>query len=191
MARQWKNDFLAELHAAYEAVYVAYEQQTQHLDERQLNWKPNADKWSVAECLQHLIITAEGYLPQVAKQLDDANLRRVKGKEGYQTTFFGKIFLGFLDPESARKLSAPKMFKPEASQYDRQIVTQHLTLLRKIMDCLKEADGYILNRLIIKSPAAWFIRFNMGDYFKIELLHHQRHLIQIKKTIALEEFPKA
>ncbi|NJK84394.1 MAG: DinB family protein, partial [Saprospiraceae bacterium] len=69
MAGQWKNEFLAELHTAYEAIYTKYEQQTKGLNEAQLNWKPNADKWSVAECLQHLIITAEGYLPQVAKQL--------------------------------------------------------------------------------------------------------------------------
>src|SRR5688500_20391303 len=35
------------------------------LTKEQLNWKPSAERWSVAQCFDHLITTNSGYLPIV------------------------------------------------------------------------------------------------------------------------------
>jgi DinB superfamily len=35
------------------------------LTSKQLNWKPAAERWSVAQCFDHLITSNSGYLPIV------------------------------------------------------------------------------------------------------------------------------
>ena len=35
-----------------------------HLNAQQINWKPRADQWSVAQCLEHLITINREYYPQ-------------------------------------------------------------------------------------------------------------------------------
>jgi hypothetical protein len=35
-----------------------------HLNAQQINWKPSADRWSVAQCLEHLITINREYYPQ-------------------------------------------------------------------------------------------------------------------------------
>ena len=34
-----------------------------HLSPSQLNWKPSAERWSVAQCFEHLLTSNKGYLP--------------------------------------------------------------------------------------------------------------------------------
>ena len=31
----------------------------------QLNWKPSAERWSVAQCFDHLLTTNKGYFPPI------------------------------------------------------------------------------------------------------------------------------
>jgi uncharacterized damage-inducible protein DinB len=35
----------------------------QTLSEEQFNWKPNTKSWSIAQCLDHLIVSNEKYFP--------------------------------------------------------------------------------------------------------------------------------
>jgi hypothetical protein len=35
----------------------------------QLNWKPSADRWSVAQCFDHLLTTNKGYIPIIKSVL--------------------------------------------------------------------------------------------------------------------------
>src|ERR1041385_8278576 len=41
------------------------------LSPEQLNWKPTEDLWSVGQCLHHLYVANEVYLPAIANALDD------------------------------------------------------------------------------------------------------------------------
>lgn len=38
-----------------------------NLDLGQLNWKPSAEEWSVAQCFDHLIVTNTDYFPLIKK----------------------------------------------------------------------------------------------------------------------------
>jgi hypothetical protein len=35
----------------------------------QLNWRPSSDRWSVAQCFDHLITTNQGYVPVIENVL--------------------------------------------------------------------------------------------------------------------------
>ena len=38
------------------------------LSEDQINWKPSQEKWSIAECVDHLVVTNKLYLKEFEKQ---------------------------------------------------------------------------------------------------------------------------
>ena len=38
--------------------------------EEQLNWQPAPDSWSVGQCLEHLCITNEAYLPAISQAVN-------------------------------------------------------------------------------------------------------------------------
>jgi len=40
------------------------------LSSAQLNWKPRSDAWSVGQCLEHLRIANEVYLPAISLALE-------------------------------------------------------------------------------------------------------------------------
>src|ERR1044072_7256262 len=71
----------------------------------QLNWKPSPERWSVAQCFDHLLSSNKGYLPIIDSVL-----------AGKKRTFWesmpllpglgGKLLIKVVDPASARKLKA-------------------------------------------------------------------------------------
>ena len=41
------------------------------LSESQINWKPSPENWSIAECVDHLIVTNKLYLKEFEKQFSE------------------------------------------------------------------------------------------------------------------------
>ena len=66
---------LADVRTELEAIAVEADTAFGRLDARQLNWKPEASRWSVAQCLEHLL-TANGQMAEMADQALDGTRRR-------------------------------------------------------------------------------------------------------------------
>lgn len=49
---------------------------------------------------------------------------------------------------------------------------------------MREADGLDLGRLKLSSPAARILRLNAGDAFAALAVHAERHMGQVRRTIA-------
>jgi len=49
--------YLSDLEILTEEIRSAFS----NLDTEQINWKPSPKKWSVAQCLDHLIVTSQSY----------------------------------------------------------------------------------------------------------------------------------
>src|SRR5215470_548483 len=86
------------------------------LNDAQLNWKPSPDKWSIAQCLEHLTAASTGFIPYFVEALTRGRQRfSAASPPAYQPTFMGRWLITHVEPESPRKLRAPKIFKPSAS----------------------------------------------------------------------------
>src|SRR5215213_5081065 len=87
----------------------------------QLNWKPSAERWSVAQCFDHLLTSNRGYFPVFENVL-----------AGKKQTFWesmpvlpglaGKLLIRSLEPSSTRKLKAPKKFQPAQSEISGSVI---------------------------------------------------------------------
>src|SRR5215471_5819568 len=76
------------------------------LTEEQLNWQPAPGSWSVGQCLEHLCITNEAYLPPIYAALKGKTHSQV---EQITPGWLGRWFIrSFVEPSpNTRRVRAP------------------------------------------------------------------------------------
>lgn len=178
-------ELLNEAEAIAHDVQAAFSQ----LNVEQLNWKPNADSWSVAQCLDHLI-TSNGLMLSVFDPV-------ISGTK--QTTFverlpflpglMGRMFVKFVAPQGKQKLKAPPAAAPSSSKLDLQIVTQFVTLQQEIGQKFKAVENLNPDKVVVTSPFVGIITYTLLDACRIIVAHERRHFEQARRVMASEGFP--
>src|SRR5881394_2549811 len=86
------------------------------LNETQLNWKPAPEKWSMAQCFDHLTVSSAGFDQYFIKAIVAGREKQAAASApAYRPTLLGGWLIRQLLPESTRKVPAPKVFRPSAS----------------------------------------------------------------------------
>ena len=90
----------------------------------QLNWKPRPESWSVGQCLEHLCIANEVYLPPIAKALD---ARSPSPVQDITPGWLGRRFIrDYIDPSTQKRPhQAPGKIAP-ASRVDASVLDRFL-----------------------------------------------------------------
>lgn len=159
-----------------------------HLTPSQLNWKPSPDRWSVAQCFDHLITSNNGYFPVIDNVL-----------AGRKRTFWesipvlpglaGKLLIKSLDPASTRKIKAPKRFEPAQSDISASVIDDFADQQSKIVEKMKATEHLDLERIVITSPVASAVTYSLMDAYRIIVVHEQRHFQQAKRVMEETGFP--
>jgi len=160
------------------------------LTTQQLNWKPSPDEWSVAQCLDHLISSNEGFIPIVKKVKQGEHKPSFKERVPVLPRLFGSLVLNAVKPETKRKLKASKPFQPSSSEIGGHIVSQFQAQQKQIAEHMKSTEALDLGKIIITSPVASFVTYSLFDGYRIIVAHDQRHVAQAKRVMSREGFPK-
>src|SRR5215510_3859049 len=159
-----------------------------HLSPSQLNWKPSAERWSVAQCFEHLLTSNKGYLPIIDNVL-----------AGYKWTFWqsmpvlpglmGKLLVKSMDPASTRKVKAPKRFQPAQSDISGSIINDFVDQQAKIVEKMKSTEHLDLEKIVMTSPVAAVVTYSLMDAYRLIVVHEQRHFQQAKRVTEEPGFP--
>lgn len=154
----------------------------------QLNWKPSAERWSVAQCFEHLVTTNNGYFPPIEGVL-----------AGIKPTFWqrmpivpglaGKLLIKSLDPKSTRKIKAPAKFQPAQSDINASVIDDFVDQQSKIVQKMKATEHLDLEKIIITSPVAAAITYSLMDAYRVIVVHERRHFEQAKRVTEEASFP--
>jgi hypothetical protein len=103
-----------------------------NLSPSQLNWKPSAERWSVAQCFDHLLTSNKGYFPVI----DDV----LAGKKAdvWQSMpllpgLAGKLLNQVARSGITRKIKAPKRFQPAQSDINASVINDFIEQQAKIV----------------------------------------------------------
>lgn len=161
-----------------------------HLSNEQLNWKPNPKNWSIAQCIEHLIAANRNYFQIFEEILLGEKKKRMLERVSFLSNFWGKLLIGYSNPESEKKLKAPKIFLPQTSKIDSNIIP-HFTDNQGRLIGFMQATSYLdMRRTYITSPATRFVTYSLHDAYEIILLHERRHLQQALHILNMENFPR-
>jgi hypothetical protein len=155
----------------------------------QLNWKPSAERWSVAQCFEHLVTSNKGFFPRVDGVI-----------AGIKPTFWqrmpvipglaGKLLIKSLDPKSTRKIKAPKKFQPAQSDISASVLYDFVGQQAKIVEKMKATEHLDLDKIIITSPVAAAITYSMMDAYRVIVVHERRHFEQARRVTEEAAFPR-
>jgi len=152
------------------------------LNEDQLNKKSSPDKWSIGECIDHLVVSHEQYLYKIRKVYIE-KLPSGKDLIQYKHSLFGKLLINAVAPETKRKVKTFKVFNPDHKLIKASVVDDYHRSLNELIDIAGKFEGYDLNKIRISSPISSFIRLNIGDAFMIHLNHDRHHINQANKVL--------
>ena len=160
------------------------------LSAEQLNWKPAPDKWSIAECLNHLIVSDTCYLPVF--MLIGNNKYRMSWWERHSwlSGFWGKALVKQLSETPKRKLKTPKTFRPQLSNIDGDIILEYNSHLDRFLIQIEKLKPADLDKTILTSPANRFITYDLRHCLQFLMQHEHRHINQAIKLKKLENFPR-
>ena len=161
-----------------------------NLSSAQLNWKPSQEKWSIAQCLDHLIVSNSTYYPQLNEVISRAHKNSFYQNLKFVSQFFGNYLIKETGPVVAKPMKSPPAFVPSQSEITASIVSdfeKHQNEFSQLVQQLSKVD---LNSTVISSPALGIITYNLTDLLTILMGHEQRHLNQAKNVLNHSSFPQ-
>jgi len=155
----------------------------------QLNWKPSAERWSVAQCFEHLLASNKGYLPIV-----ESVLARKKPTFWERMPVIpglvGGLLIKSLDPATTRKMKAPKSFEPVQSDIRPSVIDDFVAQQDAIVEKMKATEHLDLEKIVITSPALAVVTYSLIDAYRIIVVHEHRHFQQAKRVTEEAGFPQ-
>jgi hypothetical protein len=154
----------------------------------QLNWKPSAERWSVAQCFDHLITTNKQYFPTIDEVLAGRK-RTLWQRMPMLPGLGGKLLMKFVDPASARKVKAPQRFQPAQSDVAPTIVSDFVEHQTTLVERMKSTEHLDLEDMVISSPVTSVMTYSLMDAYRILVLHETRHFKQAERVTEEPSFP--
>ncbi len=159
------------------------------LTPEQLNWKPAADAWSVAQCLEHLIVTNEKEFPAIERALREDYRNPFWSRMPFLPKLFGRLTIGLFGPENARKYKAPKSFRPSRSRIGGTIVEDFAAHQAKLVRLFEQSARLDPEKTKVVSPVTDFVTYSLLDCCRILVGHERRHFRQAERVTKTAGFP--
>lgn len=186
--RSLESPELRALREKYEAAVPRVRALVDGLTDESLLWRPDADAWSIAQCIAHLNVTAEHFVPAFRTAIARGRDRTANTETKHG--FLGRLFLGWLKPGGTKKFKAPGLFDPSPDLDPAQLQPEFERAQEEYVDCLHRADGLDLSRIRVTSPAVRFVRLPLGTWFAAHADHQLRHIEQAERVREHPSFPR-
>ncbi len=161
------------------------------LTETQFTWQPVQGIWSIAQCIEHMNVTARLYLPVLDKAIAEAIRRGLYAEGPFAYNWIGRFVVRVMEPPARLKLTAPKIFQPPPERTRQEIMAAFRAYQVQFIDRLRQANGLDLSRARVQSPASRWIRLPLGSGFALMTAHERRHLWQAERVTTAPGFPGA
>lgn len=142
-----------------------------------------ADRWSVAECVAHLILTGKAYIPLLERAIDEGRERGRGARRRYRRDPMGWLLWRTMGPPVRFRVRTSAPFIPTATAPATELVGEFERLQAAQIACVEAADGLRLERLWIQSPFNPRGKYNLYAALSILPRHQHRHLWQAEEVL--------
>lgn len=184
------NEELPQLIAEAKAIADDAQKTFGHLSVQQLNWKPAADQWSVAQCFAHLILINADYFPIIESILRGDRTASWRERLPILPRLFGAMVLNAVQPDAPRKFKAISKAQPSSSAIEGNILDRFRSHQQDVIEHMKMTNGLNLRSVIITSPVASIATYSLLDAYRILVAHERRHMAQATRVMQAAGFPE-
>ena len=148
----------------------------------ELNKRLTNESWSVLECLEHLNLYGNFYLPEIKNRIETSSTKTTaEFKSGWLGNYFAQ---SMLPKEKLNKMKAFKSMNPIHSSLSKNTVTVFIDQQKQLLDLLNAARLVNLNKVKTSISITTLIKLKLGDTFRFLIYHNKRHVVQAKKVLA-------
>ena len=165
-----------------------YVEAFEHLSPEALNWKPQANKWSVGQCIDHVIVTNLTYFPIIEQTTNKTYRHTFWQKVPFIPTIMGNMLFKTIAPtHTTNKVKTFPIFEPTTSQIAADILHQFQIHQEKLSELFAQTNGLSYDKIIVSSPVNKYIIYSLEMAINIIVAHEKRHFWQAKNTLAMYE----
>ena len=171
---------IAELKARTE-VLIKETEALKECSTKQLNNKSSAESWSALECIEHLNLYGDYYIPEIAERIKTSTF---SSDRIFKSGIIGNYFTKSMLPK--KKLNKMKTFKdknPIGSSLSISTLDRFISQQTEFLELLDQSKSVSLNRTKTAISISRFIKLKLGDTFRFIVAHNERHLVQAKAAI--------
>ncbi len=169
------HDLLEEL-IEFTREHLNQAEQLRELPLEALNSKADPESWSALECLEHLNLYGDYYLPEMEKRIRES---RYPADTQFSSGLLGNYFaLSMLPKEKLNKMKTFKDKNPNGSRLDKSVIDRFVRQQNQMLELLQKSRAVSLNRTRTSISISNFIRLKLGDTFRFVIYHNRRHMLQ-------------
>lgn len=149
--------------------------------EEALHYKSNPNTWSILECIEHLNLYGDFYLPEIANRMaKSSSLPAVNFNAGLLGDYFAK---SMLPKEKPNKMKTFNDKNPNGLSLNKSSIDRFLSQQKTLLELLHRAEAVNLNKIKTAISISKFIKLRLGDTLRVVVYHNQRHLVQANNVL--------
>ena len=158
--------------------------QLKELTFEQLNYKKSATEWSVLECIEHLNLYGDFYLPEIERQIlaQENKSQSTVFKSGLMGNYFANLIK--VKDGKVKKMKSPKDKNPSNSLLTMTTLDRFLKQQERLKLLLIQAKNIDLTKTKTAISLTPLIRLRLGDTFRFFIYHIERHVLQAERVNA-------
>lgn len=160
------------------------------LNASQLNYKTDPKSWSIAQCLDHLMVTDNLYRSTIDKLSKGTYEGNIWTRMGLLSNFFGSYLIKVTGPVPDRKGKTLPDFEPTQSELPGNILETYQAHDKEWRALLSKLDKVDYKKTRISSPAGKAITYSVEDLLTLLANHKERHYHQAVAVMNSTGFPK-
>ena len=172
---------IAEIIAQLDRATAAARTLAASMDDAGFARRPAPDKWSPAECIAHLNLTTEAYLPLLDAVIGANAATPRSDAVRYRKDLFGWLLAWMLEPPYKSGSKTPAAFVATATLPRDALVAEFARLNSTLCDRARALAGLDLNAIRIASPFG-AVKYNVWSALTILAAHERRHLWQAERN---------
>jgi DinB superfamily len=159
------------------------------LSEDQFHWVPASSRWSIAQCVIHLVIIGRQYLPILDQTIERARAAGLLSSGPFRYGFIERWLIGATEPPPRIRLRTPVSASPGNDQPLDAVMADFLEVQRELKKRLRAANGVDLARAKVTSPFVKALKMGLGPCLSFLAAHERRHLWQAWQVRTHPDFP--
>lgn len=144
--------------------------------------RPEQERWSVAECLDHLNETARVYLPVITDAVEEARAKGLTRGKGEGRTLIGRIVVRMQEPPARFRTSTFEELEPTRGLDRDTVLEEFETLHEELIVRMNESGDLDRKKIKIRSVLDPRLRLSLGDWFAFLAAHGRRHVWQAERV---------
>ena len=157
-------------------------QELRELGIDELNKKSAPNKWSILECIEHLNLYGDFYLPAIESAI--RSQKATSNPEIFKSGIIGNYFVNLVKtkPGRVKKMSTTKEMNPLGRPLTLTTIDRFLMQQAHLKSLLTQAGQVDITKTKTPISITRFIKLRLGETLRFTVHHIERHVAQVENT---------